>query len=239
MAKTACLNGHGMWNGDGKPIVWAFRLNFYKQFQEENPDVILGYDKTEYARIYDCAENYPWEEPDIWYCDKCKSLGIFTNDKVDFHQYRLDYRYEEKEVFNQDEIDESWEEYVACRDDEFDKFEDDSMHPYDALIAFDFTYRCFVSADKRKIIVVDGNKKPLFGFVKAKETHFFNSYEIRLKKIKIGQKAVIYANNDKTYEGIISEVAYTLNKGIIELRTEKGTIEINKDKIKFMKIPVE
>ena len=26
MAHASCPNGHGMWDGDGKPIVWAFRV---------------------------------------------------------------------------------------------------------------------------------------------------------------------------------------------------------------------
>lgn len=29
MAHCACMNGHSMWNGDGKPVIWAFRLRFF------------------------------------------------------------------------------------------------------------------------------------------------------------------------------------------------------------------
>ena len=30
MAHTSCPSGHSMWNGDGKPVVYAFRVNFFK-----------------------------------------------------------------------------------------------------------------------------------------------------------------------------------------------------------------
>ena len=28
MAKTSCPNGHGMWDGDGTPSVWAYRVQY-------------------------------------------------------------------------------------------------------------------------------------------------------------------------------------------------------------------
>ena len=31
MAHCTCINGHLMWNGDGKQIYLPYRLNFFKQ----------------------------------------------------------------------------------------------------------------------------------------------------------------------------------------------------------------
>lgn len=42
MAHASCPSGHGMWNGDGKPIVRAFRLDFFRDFMKEHPDCKLG-----------------------------------------------------------------------------------------------------------------------------------------------------------------------------------------------------
>ena len=30
--EQSCPNGHGMWNGDGKHVVWAFRVGFFRDF---------------------------------------------------------------------------------------------------------------------------------------------------------------------------------------------------------------
>ena len=33
MAVTACINGHRMWNGDGKPVIWAFKIADLRKFE--------------------------------------------------------------------------------------------------------------------------------------------------------------------------------------------------------------
>lgn len=38
MAHTGCPSGHDMWNGDGKPVVWAFRIGFFRKFAEEHEE---------------------------------------------------------------------------------------------------------------------------------------------------------------------------------------------------------
>ena len=42
MAHTYCPNGHEMWNGDGKPVVYAFRVDFFRNFMKVHPDAVLG-----------------------------------------------------------------------------------------------------------------------------------------------------------------------------------------------------
>ncbi|MBE5851170.1 MAG: hypothetical protein E7298_13725 [Lachnospiraceae bacterium] len=42
MAHASCPNGHGMWNGDGKPVVWAFRVGFFRDFMKTHPDCRLA-----------------------------------------------------------------------------------------------------------------------------------------------------------------------------------------------------
>jgi len=44
MAHASCPNGHGMWNGDGKPVVWAFRVGYFRDFMKRHPDCKLDED---------------------------------------------------------------------------------------------------------------------------------------------------------------------------------------------------
>ena len=32
MAHASCFNNHGLWDGDGTPSVWAYRVNFFREF---------------------------------------------------------------------------------------------------------------------------------------------------------------------------------------------------------------
>ena len=75
MAKATCPNGHGMWNGDGKTDIWAFRVGFFREFLKKHPDCILNED-SDYREIYDCVWDVPGEDLDCWYCDKCKGLVV-------------------------------------------------------------------------------------------------------------------------------------------------------------------
>lgn len=45
MAHTSCPSGHSMWNGDGKPVVYAFLINFFKDFVKKYPYFQLGNDE--------------------------------------------------------------------------------------------------------------------------------------------------------------------------------------------------
>ena len=60
MAHTPCPNGHDMWDGDGRAVIWAFRVNFIKEYQEKHSDCILGVEENAITgelayQIYDCA----------------------------------------------------------------------------------------------------------------------------------------------------------------------------------------
>ena len=52
MAHASCPSGHGMWNGNGKPVVWAFRVGYIREFVKEHPDCILS-DDGYYWQMYD------------------------------------------------------------------------------------------------------------------------------------------------------------------------------------------
>lgn len=54
MAHCTCINGHLMWNGDGKQIYLPYRLNFFKQFTDNNPSFILN--SNQHNEIYDCYD---------------------------------------------------------------------------------------------------------------------------------------------------------------------------------------
>lgn len=63
MAHCACINGHDMWNGDGKPEVTALREAFFLEYSKRHPDRVLGFDSC--PQIYDCYEDDPDEEYDL------------------------------------------------------------------------------------------------------------------------------------------------------------------------------
>ena len=54
MAKCLCINGHTMWDGNGKPTYYAFRFNFFKKFSNQNPSFLLN--SADYTEIYDCYD---------------------------------------------------------------------------------------------------------------------------------------------------------------------------------------
>ena len=41
MAHASCPNGNGMWDGDGKPVVWAFRIGFFCDFMKAHPVLLI------------------------------------------------------------------------------------------------------------------------------------------------------------------------------------------------------
>ena len=45
MAHCTCINGHLMWNGDGKQIYLPYRLNFFKQVVKNSSDLFYKYAK--------------------------------------------------------------------------------------------------------------------------------------------------------------------------------------------------
>lgn len=157
MAHCSCYYGHDMWNGDGKPVVWAFRLAYFEEFQRSHPEAVLGTD--EYYAIYDCFEWDCQEDLDCWYCDECGSLVVFVGDA----KFGLCYvPVEIKEQLTEDELP-GWELYLAMRDPEFNAFSDqyDGKRPLDALMKYRVPYRCWVSPDKDKICVFNEDGQPI------------------------------------------------------------------------------
>ena len=41
MGKAACINGHYLWDGDGKSCVEAYRLNFFRELMRREPDCVI------------------------------------------------------------------------------------------------------------------------------------------------------------------------------------------------------
>ncbi|MBR6228376.1 MAG: hypothetical protein IKQ97_01405 [Eubacterium sp.] len=174
MAHTNCPNGHDMWNGDGKPIVQAFRLNYFKEFTERHPDFKLQTDEYQNLAIYDTYDydDHPEEEYDLWYCDKCKGLVVFTYD----NRMRYDYVYSESAP-NDLEFDTTiWEEYYALRDDEFfDEFIDlcEKKTPWEVLTTYKFRKKYRLSPDKKTIFAYEAEENRLeFVYRQIKIYHF-------------------------------------------------------------------
>ena len=160
MAHCSCYYGHSMWNGDGKPVVWAFRLAFFEEFQREHPDIVLG--SEEYYALFDCFEQNRQEDLDCWYCDECGSFVVFVGD-AQYGMFFVPVLIEEP--LTEDQLSD-WELYLAMRDQEFDEFSDqyDGKRPMDALMEYPIPYRCRVSPEKAKICVFNGEGKMIHYF---------------------------------------------------------------------------
>ena len=174
MAKTVCPNGHSLWNGDGKPVVFAFRVGFFREFMKSHPDCILSLD-NEFYQLYDCIdsciEEYPLEDLDCWYCDICKGLAIF----VSALNLRYDFNRIEDISTVLPEESENWEEYVALRNKEFvDQFMDhcEGKSPLQAIETYNFTYRFKVSPDKKLIYAFNRDGAIAFGYERTRIWNF-------------------------------------------------------------------
>lgn len=167
MAHASYPNGHGMWNGDGKPVVWAFRIGFFREFMKKHPGCVLGED-NEYWQIYDCVEDVPGEDLDCWYCDECKGLVVF----VDISRYDFK-RMESLPAVKQDDLND-WEEYIALRDREFEEFQDfyENKPPLKAIEGFDFAYHYRMSPDKKTIYALDRDGNVAFRYFRSNYMEF-------------------------------------------------------------------
>ena len=171
MAKTACINGHPMWNGDGKPVVYAFRVGFFQDYVKKYPDRVLGMEPDEdgwFYQMYDCVDDAPGEDLDCWYCDECGSLAVFVD------HLRYDYIRADLPPEMTLDMTAGWEDYIALRDRPFEDFQDyyEGMNPMDAISTYPFTYRYKVSPDKKQIVAYDADNNIAFGFELARFIDF-------------------------------------------------------------------
>lgn len=167
MAKTSCPSGHGMWNGGGEPVVWAFRVGFIREFVKEHPDCKLD-DNGEYPELYDCVYDVPEEKLDCWYCDECKGLTVF----VDISRY--DFKLMKNlPVIDMNEV-MSWEEYIALRDLDFEDFQEyyEGMNPIKAIETYNFKYKYRVSPDKKTIYAINSEGDVEFGYMQSNYQEF-------------------------------------------------------------------
>ena len=171
MAKTACVNGHPMWNGDGKPIVWAFRVNYIIDYCRHHPDCVLGSDfEKGQMQMYDLVDDAPEEDLDCWYCDECRSLAVFVE------HYRYDYvRTADVSDLSVDDA-EDWEEYIALRYLPFEKFQDfyEGLNPVTAISEYTFPYRYMVSPDRKRIYAIDRENHVAFVYQQVRFIDFDN-----------------------------------------------------------------
>ena len=174
MAHASCPNGHGMWNGDGKPVVWAFRVGFFRDYMRTHPDCRLE-EEPEYLQMYDYVDDVPGEDLDCWYCHECKGLVVF----VDIARY--DFKRMESLPDGKPEDFDRWEEYIALRDREFEDFQEfyEGKNPIEAIEQYEFTYHYRLSPDKKTIYALDKEDKIVFGYFRSNYTEFSPDTEIR------------------------------------------------------------
>ena len=217
MAHASCPNNHGMWDGDGKPVVWAFRVNYLREFERLYPDFVLDDDWRQegHVQLYDCVDDAPGEDLDCWYCDECKGLVVY----VDLLRYDFKRMESIPSVAYTDV--EDWEDYIALRDREFEEFQEfyQGMTPMEAIEKYPFKYWYKLSPDKKTILAFDEFRNVAFGYWQSNYKEFSPYTEV---KIHAGGKTISYfpyahfqdnAGNDPQYiiEHSLPEVDGTEN----------------------------
>ena len=183
MAHTSCLNDHSMWNGDGKPCVDAYRVDYFRDYMKKYPSYRLKRIDAEHPyedEIYDCIEYAPEEYLEMWYCDECGCLIVFYDD----YKIRLDYAPIKDVSCVEFSSIQSWEDYVALRFDELcDEFVNfyDGMDPLSAVLEYKFKYRYKVSADRKTIYAYNDAKKVVFGFELRRKIDFEKDETVWIK----------------------------------------------------------
>ena len=169
MAHTTCPNGHSMWNGDGKPVVYAFRTEYIREYSKMHPECILAENGVTPA-MYDITDEAPQEDIDCWYCEECKGLVVFVDTLEERHDYKIlddvpDVRMSELK---------DWDEYIALRYWDFEEWDAfyAGMTPIQAIEQYDFKYRYMVSPDKEKIYAFDKDGNIMFGYFRSMYTKF-------------------------------------------------------------------
>lgn len=167
LAHAICPDGHDMWNGDGKPVVWAFRVGFLRDFIKTHPGCKLG-EESEHWQMYDCVDDVPGEDLDCWYCDECKSLVVYAG--ISRYDFKRMESLPDVKLANLD----GWEEYIALRDREFEDFQEfyKGKNPIEAIEQYDFAYRYMLSPDRKTIYALDREGKIAFGYFKSNYTEF-------------------------------------------------------------------
>ncbi len=173
MAHASCPNGHDMWNGDGTPVVWAYRVGYFREYMEAVPECILDDD----WQIYDCTEYEPGEDLDCWYCEKCKGLVVYVDiARLDYKRIPYDPVHAKIDQFK------TWEDFIALRDREFEAFQEfyQGKSPLEAIEQYPFKYRYKVSPDLRVIFAFNKKGYLSFGYERSNWTEFSPSAEMYL-----------------------------------------------------------
>lgn len=162
MAHASCPNGHGMWNGDGAPVVWAFRVNFFRDYMKRYPGFVFD-GAGECSDLYDCVCDFQGEDLDCWYCEICKGLVVF----VDLFRYDFVRMEAVPSVTLRDVAD--WEEYIALRDIEYGDFQEycAGKSPVEAIENYPFKFKYRLSPDKKTIYAFDRAGVVQFGYAQS------------------------------------------------------------------------
>ena len=174
MAHAYCPNGHEMWNGDGKPVVYAFRVGFFRDFVKKHPDAVLG--SWEYPELYDCVDDISGEDLDCWYCDECKGLVVFNDAGGERYDFK---RMETIPDIAINDLD-GWEDYIALQSREFEDFMDfyEGKNPLEAIMQYDFVYHYKVSQDKKNIYALDREGHIAFGYFRSGYIRFSKDLDL-------------------------------------------------------------
>lgn len=124
MGHEQCVNGHHMWDGDGKPCVYIYNLPWLTKALKERPEAMYwqvtmedGKKKTlPIGTIYDVVDYLDFYPDDGWFCDECNTLRITSLGRpID---YEMDNELNENDLLDYSK----WDTYIAPRDEEYGEF---------------------------------------------------------------------------------------------------------------------
>lgn len=175
MAHTPCPNGHDMWNGNGKPVLWIFRVNFFRDFMKRYP--LFRFDSKatcyDFADVIDDFSSYG-ESIDGWYCEICKGVTLFVDNE------RYDYVLIDNNPDTTEADLEKWEKYIVLRDHDYPAFQDycEMKDPIEAIESYDFKYSYWLSPDKKTIIATKKDGTVAFAYQQSNHIEFSPNLEI-------------------------------------------------------------
>ncbi|MCH3962245.1 MAG: hypothetical protein LKE48_08985 [Solobacterium sp.] len=209
MAHLSCPNGHGMWNGDGKPVVYAYRVKYLLEYAQQHPDFKLLDNDSAIVDFDDIVCDSSDEELDCWYCDICKGLTVFRN--ICCFSYQRLEKLPELTIADVNH----WEDYIAFRYKEYEGvFMDfcDGKSITEVLNTYPFHYSYKVSQDKMMIYAFDQGGSIAFGY-----------------------QCIQYSETSPDYEMIFGESPNEIHYKPYDFYEEKFTVNVKEGMYAYMK----
>ena len=170
MAHCSCINGHLLWDGDGKSSYLMYRFHFFKDFIHKHPNFLLGV--GDYTEIYDCFDltGNEKEELDCWYCHECQSIIIFNYNATIRYDYVLGHQ--SKDLNETDFA--SYEKFAILNENELILFQNFyiGLSPYQAICSYSFQFIAYLNEDKTQLFIKSNQLNKIYTYNLYQELHF-------------------------------------------------------------------